>query len=128
LNTKEMARQVRQTHWTQIMRERKESGLSIRGWCREKGINEKTFYYWQRQLREAACERFAEAKTPDGMSLAPARFAEVTLATPALSPAPASAESSRGLRVEIGDIRIDVGSEYPADKLALLLRELLRPC
>ncbi len=127
MSTKEMARQVRLTHWGQVMRERKESGKSIRAWCRENDIKEKTFYYWQRRLREAACEQFAEAQSPCGVSLAAPRFAEVRLAS-AKRPVSELPESTRELRVEIGGLRIAAGSEYPVDKLASLLRELIRSC
>ncbi len=126
MNTKEMARQVRLTHWAQIMRERKESGRSIRVWCRENNIKEKTFYYWQRRLREAACEGLIEAQSLSGQSLTAPRFAEVKLAAAASPVAPP--ESTRELRVEVGSLQIIAGSEYPAEKLAVLLRELLQPC
>ncbi len=128
MSTKEMARQVRLTHWAQVMRERKESGKSIRAWCRENEINEKTFYYWQRRLRETVCERFAEARPATGLSLSSPRFAEVQLAPAAASMVPALPVSACGLHVEIGGLKITAGDEYPSDKLALLLRELIRTC
>ncbi len=125
MSTKEMARQIRLTHWAQIMHERKESGRSIRVWCRENNIKEKTFYYWQRRLREAACEGFTEAQCLSGQSLTAPRFAEVQLA--ATGPV-ALPELTHELRVEVGSLQIIAGSEYPADKLAMLLRELSRSC
>ena len=126
MSTREMARQVRLTHWAQIMHERKESGRSIRVWCRENNIKEKTFYYWQRRLREAACEGFTEAQFLSGQSLTAPRFAEVQLT--AAASAVALPELTHELRVEVGGLQIIAGSEYPADKLAMLLRELSRPC
>ena len=29
------------------------SGMSVRNWCREHGISEKTYYYWQRRVFQA---------------------------------------------------------------------------
>jgi transposase-like protein len=52
-----MTRQVRLMHWAMVMKARTESGQSVRRWCRENGIQEKTYYYWQRKLRESACEQ-----------------------------------------------------------------------
>ena len=56
METKEMTRQVRLNYWAGVMQERTESGQNIRQWCKEKGMQEKTYFYWQRKLREAACE------------------------------------------------------------------------
>jgi len=60
MNAREMAQQVRLAQWAGVMRERNESGKSIRSWCIENGINQKTFHYWQRKLRDTACERVNE--------------------------------------------------------------------
>jgi transposase-like protein len=128
LSPKEMTKQVRLTQWAQIVHERKESGQSNRAWCRENGINEKTYYYWQRRLREAACDRFKAAQLSKGMSLAPTRFTEAQLAASAIMPVPAAMESSHQLHLEIGGIKIAADREYPIDKLAILLKELSRSC
>ena len=44
--------QVRAEHWTKIMNECINSGMSKTAWCRANGISEKQFFYWQRILRE----------------------------------------------------------------------------
>ena len=126
MDTKEMANQVRLSHWAGIMRERKASGQNIRSWCHEKGINEKTFYYWQRKIRKAACEQFEEPKAGSETSLAPLVFAEVRLEeSPPKSVPP---EPSSELRIEIGGARITTDGAYPPEKLVALVRELMRPC
>ena len=56
INTREVAEEYRMSHWAQIMRERIESGLSIKAFCRQMGICGNTYFYWQRKLRKAACE------------------------------------------------------------------------
>ena len=124
MDTKGMTNQVRLTYWSGIMRERKESGQSIRSWCRKKGIVEKTFYYWQRKLRKVACEQFTEPKAAGETSLAPLGFTEVKLKEP--PSVPTLLEISSQLRVEIGGARITADGAYPSEKLASLLRELMR--
>lgn len=116
MNTRETAAEYRMSHWAQIMQERAASGRSIRAYCKGAGIHENVYYYWQRKMREAACE---ELTVPG--------FAEVGLATTATLPALAGAEHPSGLRIEVGDIQIAVDSAYPADKLAALVRALSRP-
>jgi len=109
-------------HWAGVMRQRGESGQSIRSWCRENGVFEKTYYYWQRKLRAAACERMAAPQ-----------FAEVSVqeaALPALPVAPVAPEPamSSQLCIEVAGVRITADSAYPPDQLATLLRELTRSC
>ena len=36
--------------WVERIAECRGSGKSVRAWCRENGISEKTYYYWQRRL------------------------------------------------------------------------------
>ena len=43
--------QVRAEHWTRILNECMNSGMSKTAWCRANGISEKQFFYWQRILR-----------------------------------------------------------------------------
>ena len=48
--------EYRMQHWVGIIRERQESGLTVRDYCAQHGIAEKTYYYWLRKLRAAAAE------------------------------------------------------------------------
>ena len=43
MNTKYIAAEYRLSQWAQIMKERKETGLSIRAYCEGRGIHENTF-------------------------------------------------------------------------------------
>ena len=43
---------VRCEQWTNIIKECLTSGMSKTTWCREDGISDKSFFYWQRILRE----------------------------------------------------------------------------
>ena len=45
---------VRCEQWTSIIKECLASGMSKTTWCREHGISVKSFFYWQRILREEA--------------------------------------------------------------------------
>ena len=40
--------------WMEIIRECEESGMSNREFCSQRGISEKTYYYWLRKIRTAA--------------------------------------------------------------------------
>ena len=40
--------------WSQRVAACRSSGVPVRQWCQENGVAEKTYYYWQRRLFEAA--------------------------------------------------------------------------
>lgn len=45
-------KQVQKAEWTEKIRKCSESGLTVSEWCRENGINLKTYYYHLRKLRK----------------------------------------------------------------------------
>jgi hypothetical protein len=47
----------RLAYWKVLIAEHNASGESIKAYCRKKRIHERTYYYWQRKLREAKNER-----------------------------------------------------------------------
>ena len=56
--------QVRAEHWTKIMNECINSGMSKTAWCRANGIPVKQFFYWQRILRREAFENPLTSSLP----------------------------------------------------------------
>lgn len=122
MTTKEMSYQYRLARWSELAKERADLGLSIRAYCAMRGFAENTYFYWQRRLREAARTHLEveQARLP-----APG-FVEVAVA-PALE-APARPPQAGQLQVQISGIHLSVDSSYPLEKLAVLLRELNRPC
>jgi putative transposase len=51
--------------WTPIITECKNSGMTVRAWCRENDVNEKQFYYWQRRIREELYPTLLEKSAMD---------------------------------------------------------------
>ena len=43
---------IRREQWTNIIKEYFASGMNKTNWCREYGISDKAFFYWQRRLCE----------------------------------------------------------------------------
>ena len=121
MNTGEIAAEYRLSHWARIMKERKESGLSIKAYCKDAGFHENSYFYWQRKLREAACERLAGTQT----GLAGAGFAEVR---PVQSTMLLPGNSAGQICIETGGYKITAGNGYPTEAIAALLRELTKPC
>ena len=53
--------EVRLVQWQEIIQTQLASGQNKREWCRENGISEKQFFYWQRRLRKELYESQAGA-------------------------------------------------------------------
>lgn len=64
MNPRTIPHQVRLTHWAHTIAERASSGMSVRTFCAEKHINEKTYYHWQHLVRNAVCQKTNVASTP----------------------------------------------------------------
>ena len=45
-----ITKQERLENWTARIMACRSSGMTIREWCRENGLSEKSYYYWQRRL------------------------------------------------------------------------------
>jgi len=118
MNTRQMAAEYREAHWARIMQERRESGQSIRAYCKGAGIHENVYYYRQRELREAACEQLVSAE------MQTTGFTQVKLT--AISEL--SAQATGEIHLRLGEIDIIADSAYPAEKLAALIRELVLSC
>lgn len=55
---------VRKEQWTNIIKECLSSGMNKTACCREHGIPDKSFFYWQSRLREEAYRATAEPSCP----------------------------------------------------------------
>jgi hypothetical protein len=119
MDTRSITAKYRLTHWAGIIKARKESGLSIKAFCENAGIHGNTYYYWQRRLRLAACGALK------GGDMAPSGFVEVTLLSQPVSPTSPGGVQNQ-VRIEMTGLRITADGEYPADKLAALMREMVR--
>ncbi len=75
--------------WMEIIRECQESGLSNKAFCTQRGISEKTYYYWLRKIRAAAAEalepqlvRLEEPERTEAASKIHIRYGEAELSLP----------------------------------------------
>ena len=58
----EVKQEYQLQEWSGVLRQRKESGLSVKEWCREQGLAEHIYYYRLRKLRQAACTALEQAQ------------------------------------------------------------------
>lgn len=71
MKTRLMATQYKLQQWDAIIQECRASGLMIKDWCQQNNIKKDHFYYWQRKVRQAACQPLTETE------LSSQKFAEI---------------------------------------------------
>ena len=78
--------EYRAQQWAMLIQESKSSGMTNKDFCIQRGVSEKSFYYWQKKLRtkllEAAAPQLVQLdSTPEAAELLQISFrgAELTL-------------------------------------------------
>ncbi len=94
--------EFRLQQWAAIIQECDSSGLTNREFCQQRGINEKSFYYWLRKLRT----RLANSTAPQLVPLEQ----------------PQTAEDEFRIQYRGADLRLPVGVDM--DAVATLLRSI----
>ena len=93
------------------------------------GFSKDAYYYWQKKLREAACKQLAFMPAEaEQKGMIKSGFTEIKLRDSLPEAYPSESGNRNSLHIKVSDVRIDAGNHYPADKLAYLLRELVRQC
>lgn len=122
--------QVRINQWASIIQAQASSHMNKTEWCRENGITVRTFYYWQRKLRNMILES-SEGPSQKQLPSAPdaPTFCELSIPDPQktdpIIPLNDTPGNGSGLIVEIRDCRIIVGDSVSKDALASVI-EVLR--
>ena len=96
--------EYRAQNWAMVIQECSNSGLSNREFCRQRGISEKTYYYWLRKLRS----QVAEAAVPQLVQLEP-------------SPVPVQEDM---LQIQYRGAELKLPAGVDMDAVATLLRSL----
>ena len=55
---------VKWDEWEKQVNAQIESGLTVKEWCRQNRVNEKTYYYHLRRVREKLCEDHSQQIVP----------------------------------------------------------------
>jgi putative transposase len=125
---RELTAEMRLAHWAQVMQERTASGQSIRAYCKTVGMRENVYFYWQKKLREVACNKLIETTIKnDGI----ASISETSTVTPsgwAVCELEDNPKKEAGLSIEIGKCRLAVNTDTNQELLAKTCRLLMSIC
>jgi transposase-like protein len=64
-----MRNRYRLQQWTEIIRDCRSSGQTVVRWCADHEVSVKSYYYWLRKIREAACESLPVFSSPNEPTL-----------------------------------------------------------
>ena len=129
MDTREITAGLRMSHWAQIIRERQESGLTVKAYCEKAGFHENSYFYWQNKLREAACEHLPEIRSNiPSTNLPKTVFTEVKISGYSETASNTTPDDNGVIRLEIFGVKICADSLYLPANIAALLKELSEPC
>ena len=127
MDMRSLTSEYRLSHWAEIMRERQESGQSIKAYCEQTGIHENVYYYWQRKLREATCKIMESPQALPKAAPVPAGWAVYEI--PKRSPEPSTRTLQKHpIEIKIGKYRIGVGTEADQTLIAAVCQTLVSLC
>ena len=112
---------IRYSHWEEIVLEANRSGISKRKWCKQNGISEKAFYYWQQKVRAQA---MAAAELPPALPEPQHAFVELPFSssTPVTDRNPGSIENLPELMLQIGDCRMFINGSINENTLRTVVK------
>jgi hypothetical protein len=118
LNIREVTHKYRLNQWTQIIRECRSSEQTVVGWCAEHKINPKSYYYWLKRVRTAACEALPACSGENNPI--------VPLNIPALSSGtgPSSQKSLPDIVVRYGSVSLEIHNNASLSVIENTLRAL----
>jgi transposase-like protein len=120
MNTREITRQYRLKQWTELIRECRSSGQTVVAWCAEKSINPKSYYYWLKKVRQAACDSLPACSSSSDQLIVPVSRASQEST---LSPSP-QAVKNYDLRIHLGSIAVDLSNTASASLIENTLKAL----
>ena len=96
-------KEIKLAQWADMVRQRNESGLTVTDWCKQNGINIKTYYYRLKRVRQAVC---SEKEWHDIVPVEPIAGTEIT---------------AEKIELSIGDVKISLPDDFNESTLKRLL-------
>lgn len=100
--------EYRRQQWTELIRQRQESGMTVAGFCAVNGIKAKTYYYWLGKLREEMCR-------------------QAVVAVP-MQPEPEEISGTAMVKLRAGDLVVEIGNGASAATIEAVVRALRERC
>jgi hypothetical protein len=92
MDLQKVTTEYRINYWSDLIKECRSSSQTVSSWCQEHNINMKSYYYWLRKIRTAACNSIPDLSNKP-QSIVPLKIAGeaqpvfTKIKTPASEPA-----------------------------------------
>ena len=96
-------KEVKLSQWAKMVRQRNESGLTVTDWCKENGINLKTYYYRLKRMRQAVCNEIEQH------DIVP------------VEPSESTGLAAENIEISVGDVKVSLPDNFNEDTLRRLL-------
>lgn len=131
---------IKYANWEKLIIAANSTDLNKKEWCAQNGINEKTFYYWQRKVRQKAAETMNALKVATQSSPMPVAkdgtivtshvqnsFVELQYRNEETAFSPAACETEPGnedpeLVLQVRDCRLFIRGNVQEHTLAVVLK------
>lgn len=117
MNTREVTHQYRLKQWMEIIRECRSSGQTVSAWCAEHDINPKSYYYWLKRVRMAACEALPSLSGNNPI-------VPVNMPLPSAGGGPKLQESSSDIVLHFGAVTLEIHNSASAALIESILRAM----
>lgn len=115
MDTQIVAAQMRHRSWMEDYARQQESGLTVKAWCQENGITQKTFYYRLKVLREEACSLMNMEPNKPAARQEP-EFVRVGL--------PKAAGASSGIMIKLDSAEISISPDASNEHVRMVLEAI----
>ena len=119
--------EIRTRQWHEIVLEANSSSLSKKEWCRQNSISLKSFYYWQRKLRQKEAEKLRDV-TPAALTCLNEAFPHPLSANTPVEAEERICSSGTGIIPELiiqkGAYHLLIGKGVSGDTLITVLRAI----
>ena len=96
-------KEAKLVQWAEMVRQRNESELTVTDWCKQNGINLKTYYYRLKRVWQEVC---SEMERHDIVPVEPIAGTEIT---------------AEKIELSIGDVKISLPDDFNESTLKRLL-------
>jgi putative transposase len=117
MRAREATHAYRLQYWTEKISQCRNSGMTVTAWCESQNINMKSYYYWQRKVREAASAELMKVqncKSENG--LVPSGWAQLSKVE--------NATVESVLSIDISGCRVTANEKTNSELLAKVCRIL----
>jgi hypothetical protein len=117
------------SHWASIIKDRTESGLSVKAYCEQEGFHQNKYFYWQKKLRLSTHGQLCSMQLgARGTGLVPAGFTEIKVTGAHNNPQRFEPTCNGEIRFNAGSVQFAADGKYPPENIVTLLRRLTQLC